>query len=143
VRRGRGIVQQQLHAPLVDPLVVPAGLGEEPLQALHGLVLGANDRLGAGQRGQGLVAVAGQQQPLQVGAQAAALRQPGEQRVELGGVVFQRAGCGWAGKALGHGAHLRAQAAELPLYTPSHTQVNKPPLSVLFAFSYHGGNQMG
>src|SRR5215211_2764200 len=44
VRRGRGIATQQLHAPLVDPLVVPAGLGEKPLQALHGRVLGANDR---------------------------------------------------------------------------------------------------
>ena len=69
------------------------------------------------ERGHGLVAVAGQQQPLQVGAQAAALREPGEQGVELGGVVLQRARSGWAGQALGHCAHLRAQAAELLLYT--------------------------
>jgi hypothetical protein len=117
VGRGRGIVQQQLHTPLVDPLMVPAGLGEKPLQALHGRVLGAHDGLGTGERGHGLVAVAGQQQPLQVGAQAAALREPGEQGVELGGVVLQRAGGGWAGQALGHCAHLRAQAAELLLYT--------------------------
>jgi hypothetical protein len=54
---------------------------------LHGRVVGANDGFGAGQAGQGLVAVAGQQQALQVGAQAAALGQPGEQGVELGGVV--------------------------------------------------------
>src|SRR6266540_6355598 len=59
----------------------------------------------------------GSSSPLQVGAQAAALREPGEQGVELGGVALQRAGGGWAGKALGHGAHLRAQAAETLLYT--------------------------
>jgi hypothetical protein len=67
---------------------------------LHGLVLRGDDRLGARQRGQRLVAVARQQQALQVGAQAAALRQPGEQGIEPDGVVLQRAGCGWAGKAL-------------------------------------------
>jgi len=38
-------------------------------------VLGPADRLGAGQPGQGLVAVARQQQPVQVVAQAAALGQ--------------------------------------------------------------------
>jgi hypothetical protein len=69
--------------------------------------------------GHGLVAVAGQQQPLQGGAQAAALGEPGEQDVELGGVVLQWTGGGWAGQALGHRAHLRAQAAEIPLYTPA------------------------
>jgi hypothetical protein len=108
-----------LHAPLVDPLVVPGRLRDKPLQALHGRVLGADDRLGADQRGHGLVAVAGQQQPLQVGAQAAALRQPGEQPVKLGGVVLQRAGGGWAGKALGHCGYLRARAAVNLLYTPA------------------------
>jgi hypothetical protein len=92
-------------------------------------MLGANHGLGAGQRGHGLVAVSWQQQPLQVGAQPAALRQPVQQGVELGGVVLQGAGGGWAGKALGHCAHLRAQAAELLLYTPAHSQVNKLPVS--------------
>jgi hypothetical protein len=125
VGRGGRVGHQQLDPALVDPLMIPAGLAEEPLQALHGRVLGANDRLGAGQRGHGLVTVAGQQQPLQVGAQAAALRQPGEQGVELDGVVLQRAGGSWAGKALGHCAHLRAQAAELLLYTqPSLKSTN-------------------
>jgi hypothetical protein len=40
VRRGRGIVPQQLHAPLVDPFVVPGRLRQKPLQALHGPHLG-------------------------------------------------------------------------------------------------------
>jgi hypothetical protein len=78
VRRGRRVAKQQLQAALVDPLVVPARLRQEPLQALHGRMLGADHGLGAGQRGHGLVAVAGQQQALQVGAQTAALGEPGE-----------------------------------------------------------------
>jgi hypothetical protein len=49
--RGRGVAHQQLDAPLVDLLVVPAGLGEKPLQPLHSPVLGADDRLRAGQAG--------------------------------------------------------------------------------------------
>ena len=59
VRRGRCIAQQQLQPPLVDPLVVPGRLGEKPLQLLHGRVLRADHGLGARERGQGLVAVAG------------------------------------------------------------------------------------
>src|SRR4029453_6070459 len=39
---------------------------QEPLQPLDFAVLGTANRLGAGQPGQGLVAVAWQQQPLQV-----------------------------------------------------------------------------
>src|SRR6266545_8107887 len=117
VRRGGRVGLQQLDPALVDPLVVPGRLRHKPLQALDGRVLGANDGLGADQRGHRLVAVARQQQPLQVGPQAAALREPGEQGVELGGVVLQRTGGWWAGKALGHCAHLRAQAAEILLYT--------------------------
>jgi hypothetical protein len=81
-------------------------------------MLRTDDRLRAGQRGQGLVAVAGQQQALQVGAQAAALRQPGEQGVELGGVVLQGAGGGWAGKALGHRGTLASCADGSALYVP-------------------------
>jgi hypothetical protein len=52
------------------------------LQPLDLAVLGAGDRLGVGQRGQGLVTVAGRQQALQVIAQTAALRQACQQRVE-------------------------------------------------------------
>jgi hypothetical protein len=57
---GGRVGRQQLDAASVDPLGVPRRLGEEPLQPLHGLVLGADDRLRAGQGGQGLVAVARQ-----------------------------------------------------------------------------------
>jgi hypothetical protein len=49
------------------------------LQPLDLAVLGAGDRLGVGQGGQGLVAITGQQQALQVVAQATALRQAGKQ----------------------------------------------------------------
>jgi len=118
---GRRVAHQQLDAALVDPLVVPGRLGEKPLQPLHGLVLGADDRLGAGQRGERLVAVAGQQQAREVGAEAAALCQRAEQGVELAGVVLQRAGCGWAGQALGHRDHLNCETRRLPLVLP------KPP----------------
>ena len=111
VGAGCRVGQQQLQAVLVDLLVVPGRLGEEPLQALHGPMLGTDQRLGAGQRGQGLVAVAGQQQALQVGAQAAALRQRAKQRVELGGVVLQGAGRGRAGQPFGHRDHLTSDGA--------------------------------
>jgi hypothetical protein len=102
VGAGGRVGHEQLQPPLVDLLVVPGGLRHEERQALQGSMLGAEDRFGAGQGGQGLVAVAWQQQALQVGAQAAALRQRAKQRIELGGVVLQRAGGGWAGQALGH-----------------------------------------
>ena len=52
--------------------------------------------IGPGQPGQGLVAVAGQQQALEVVAEATALGQARPQGVELLGVVLQRAGCGRA-----------------------------------------------
>jgi hypothetical protein len=93
---------QEFDPLLVDLLMVPGRLRQEPLQPLDLAVLGANDRLGVGQGGQGLVAITGQQQALQVVAQTTALGHAGEQRVELGGVVLQRAGCGWAGAAAGH-----------------------------------------
>jgi hypothetical protein len=102
VGRGGRVGLQQLDPLPVDGLVVPGRLRQEPLQPLDLAMLGAGDRLGVGQRGQGLVAVAGQQQALQVVAQAAALRHACKQRVELGGVVLQRAGSGWAGTAGGH-----------------------------------------
>jgi hypothetical protein len=78
-------------------------------------MLRTDDRLRASQRGHGLVAVTGQQQPLQLGAQTAALRQPREQGVQLGGVVLQRAGCGWAGQPVGHDDHLTSDVARQPI----------------------------
>jgi hypothetical protein len=116
VVRAGGRIGYQLEPALVDLVGVPGGLRHKPLQALRGQVLGANHRLGAGQRGQGLVSVAGQQQALQVGAEAVALRQRGEQGVEPGGVVLQRAGGGWAGQPFGHGDHhLSGEDALRPL----------------------------
>src|SRR5512133_2006056 len=127
VGTGGRVDTQQVQPQLVDLLMIPAGLGEEPLQALPGRMLGTGDRLGAGQGGQGLVAIPGQQQALQVAAQAAALGQAREQRVEPLGVVLQGAGCGWAGKALGHRDHLSSDVAPQPQsYQP--TQLNKLPL---------------
>jgi hypothetical protein len=99
---GGQVLTKQAHAALVDLLVVPGRLRQEPLQPLDFAVLGAADRLGAGQPGQGLVAVAWQQQALQVVAEAAALGQAREEQVEPLGVGLQRARCGWAGTAAGH-----------------------------------------
>jgi hypothetical protein len=80
---------------------------------LHRLVLGADDRFGAGQRGERLVAVARQQQARKVGAEAAPLLEPGEQRVELG--VVPTAGRVRAGKALGYRDRLSSETRRLPL----------------------------
>jgi hypothetical protein len=58
---------------MVDLLVVPGRLREEPLQPLDLTMLGTDDRLGAGQPGQRLVAIPRQQQALEVVTQAPAL----------------------------------------------------------------------
>jgi hypothetical protein len=72
------------------------------LQPLDFAVLGTGDRLGAGQPGQRLVAVARKQQALQVVAEAATLRQAGELDVEPLGVGLQWARRGWARTSSGH-----------------------------------------
>jgi hypothetical protein len=59
---GGRVGHQQLDPASVHLLGVPARLREKPLQPLHGAVLGTDDRLGAGQRGERLVAVSWQQQ---------------------------------------------------------------------------------
>src|SRR6266540_3187714 len=65
---------------------------------------------------------------LQVGAQAAPLRQPAKQRVELGGVALQGTGGGWAGQALGHrGTSASSRMAQPPAF-PLPAPANKPPL---------------
>jgi hypothetical protein len=102
VGRGGRVGAQQLDPPLVDLFVVPGRLRQEPLQPLDLAVLGAGDRLGIGQGGQGLVAIAGQQQALQVAAQTTTLGHARQQRVKPLGVILQRARCGWAGAADGH-----------------------------------------
>jgi hypothetical protein len=78
---GGRVGHQQLDPASVDLPGLPLRLREEPLQpctARHGTVLGADDRFAAGQRSQRLVAV-GAAAGLQAGAEAAPLRQPGEQ----------------------------------------------------------------
>jgi hypothetical protein len=115
---GGRVAKQQLQAALVDLLVVPGRLRQEELQALHGRMLGADHGFGAGECGQGLVAVSWQQQALQVAPQAATLRERAKQRVELGGVVLQGAGGGWAGQALGHRGTSASSANGSALYVP-------------------------
>jgi hypothetical protein len=51
------------HPLVVDLLVVPGRLGQEPLQPLDLAMLGAGDRLGAGQPGQGLLRSRGSSSP--------------------------------------------------------------------------------
>jgi hypothetical protein len=99
---GGRVLAQQPHPPLVDLFVVPGRFRQEPLQPLDLAVLGTGDRLGVGQSGQGLVAVAWRQQALQVVTEPAALGHACEQRVEPGGVALQRARRGRAGTASGH-----------------------------------------
>jgi hypothetical protein len=70
---GGRVLAQQLHPPVVDLLVVPGRFRKEPLQPLDLAVLGTGDWLGPGQPGQGFVAIAGQQQALQVVTEPAAL----------------------------------------------------------------------
>jgi len=69
---GGRVLAQQPHPLVVDLLVVPGRLREEPLQPLDLTMLGAADRLGPGQPGQGLVTIPWQQQALQIVTQAAA-----------------------------------------------------------------------
>ncbi len=102
MRPGHRVLAQQPHPDLVDRVGVPGRLGQEVLQALGLAVLGAGHRLGVGQRGQGLVALAWGQQPGQVVPEPAALRQPGQHRVELGSVVLQGSWSGRAWPARGH-----------------------------------------
>jgi hypothetical protein len=101
------------------------------LQPLDLAVLGTGDRLGVGQGGQGLVAVAGRQQALQVVTEPAALSHACKQRVELGGVVLQRAGRGRAGRraVIGGGSWRRmaGQQGRRTLHRPQQT-TDKPAL---------------
>ena len=102
VRGGGRVLAQHPHAPLVDLLVIPGRLRQEPLQPLDLMVLRPSDRLGPGQPGQGLVAIARQQQALQVVAEAATPSQAREHRIEPLGVVLERAGCWRVWAATGH-----------------------------------------
>jgi hypothetical protein len=100
VRCGVRVLAQQLHPLAVDLLVVPGQLGQEPLQLLDLTVVVAGGRLGAGEPGQRLVAVAGQQQPYRRASRGAGARL--RNRRQLGRVVLERARRGWAVTAAGH-----------------------------------------
>jgi hypothetical protein len=102
MRGGRRVPAQQPYPLVVDHLVVPGRFRQEPLQPLDLAVLGTGDRFGAGEPGQGLVAVPRQEQALQVVAEAAALGQAREQGVELLSVVLKWTGGRRAGTAGGH-----------------------------------------
>lgn len=103
MRTRGGIGAEEFEPPLVHGLGLPGRFGQEPLQALRGGSLGAEDRLGADQAGERLVALPRQQQPLQVSAEGAALGDVGEQIVELAGVGFERTGGRRARHAMAHG----------------------------------------
>jgi hypothetical protein len=99
------------------------------LQPLDLAVLGPGNRRSAGQPGQGLVAIMGQQQALQVVTQAAALGQAREQDVELLGVVLQRTGRGRAGAAGGHrGGGLLAADRITDRTARAYPKLNKLPI---------------
>ena len=98
--------QEPRQAPRVDRRPVPGGLREDVLQLLGGGVLRPGHRLRPGQRRQGLVPLAGQQQPLQVRPEGPALGQRPEAGVEATGGGLQRPGGLRARLADGHGALL-------------------------------------
>src|SRR5215218_2297030 len=126
---GGRVFPQQLDAALVELLVVPSRFREEPLQPLDLTVLSASDRLGAGQPGQGLVAIPREQQALQVVTEAAALGQAAKQAIKRGGVVLQRARRGWTRTAAGHrGGGLLAADTTMDRTARAYTKLNKPPL---------------
>jgi hypothetical protein len=102
VRGGGGVGQQQFDAPVVDPLVLPGGLGQEELQPLDGRVLGTGHRFGVSQAGQRLVPVSRRQQSGEVLAEAAPLGQRDQKVIEAGRVLLQRTRCGRARPAFGH-----------------------------------------
>jgi len=126
---GGRVLAQQPHALVVDLLVIPGRLGQEPLQPLDLTVLRAHHGFGAGQPGQGLVAVPGQQQALQVVTEPAALGQAREQGVKPLGVVLQRAGRGWARTAGGHrGSWLLAAGTTMDRTAGAYPSLNKLPV---------------
>jgi hypothetical protein len=90
VRRRERVGVQFLNAARRHRLGVPVGLGEEELQLLHRRGLRLRNRLSPHQRGQGLVAVTGQQQSSKVLTETPALDVGMEQLVERAGILLQR-----------------------------------------------------
>jgi len=82
------IVEQELEAALVDLLLIPPGLREEPLQALRFLALRSCQGLGVSKRGEGLVSLGREQQSLQITPETFALGASTKEIIEALGVVF-------------------------------------------------------
>src|SRR5215210_600113 len=101
-----GVFQHQLYPAPVDRLRLPAGLREEPLQALGLLALGSAHRSCVCQGRKRLVALLGQQETFEIAAEAFALSAVGEKIVESSGVILQRTGSGLYGLPLVTAAHL-------------------------------------
>lgn len=90
MRGGGRIGANHLKPPVIDLPGVPGGLRQEELQPLHGRILRAGHRLGAGQAGQRLVPVPRRQQGREVLAQATSLGERDQQVVKAGRVLLQR-----------------------------------------------------
>ena len=118
----RPVGAQLLDPPRVERLGLPGRLGEEPLQALRRRGLRPEVRLGPRQPGQRLVALARQEQPVQIVAEGATLGQAREAVVELPDVGLQRDRCGRTGYSAGHGG------TSLPYRRTSHASPNKLPI---------------
>jgi hypothetical protein len=107
VRCGAGVPGQQFEAALVGLSGLPAGLREEPLQALRLLALRPLHGLGVRKRGQGLAALGRKQQPFEITTEAFALGADAEQIVEPLGEILERtggrSGGRSGGKSFGHG----------------------------------------
>jgi hypothetical protein len=103
VRRGCRVLEQELEAAPVELLLIPAGLREEPLQALGLLSLRPGHRPGVGQGSEGLVALGRQQQSLKVTPKAFALGASPKEVVEADSVVLQGAWGRGHGQPSAHG----------------------------------------
>jgi hypothetical protein len=102
VRCHAGVLPEHPHSTRVHILRFPGRFGEEKLQLLRRSALGSHDRLHAGQGGKRLVAVPGQQQPLQILAEASSLGEGSEQVIEAVCIIFQRTGSRRAGQTFAH-----------------------------------------
>src|SRR4030095_2975758 len=90
VGSGGGLVQQQVEPTRVHCIGVPGRLRKEKLQALHRGRLGPDDGLRPNQRGESLIPIPRQEEPLQILAKTAPLGQGLEQLVKMGRVLLQR-----------------------------------------------------
>src|SRR5215218_2403248 len=102
VRLRRRVLPQHLHSASIHGLHIPGRLREEKLQPLRRSALGSHDRFHAGKRGKRLVAVSGQQQPLQVLPETPPLGKSTEETIESSRIIFQRPGSRWTKQTFAH-----------------------------------------